>query len=370
MTTEEKKALLVLEDGSLFEGYSFGALGEVSGEAVFNTSLTGYQEIITDPSYRGQIVAMTYPHIGNYGINPHDHESRMPFLSALVVKEVCQTPRNYFLSDTLDSYLKTTGIIGIYNVETRRLTRRLREKGAMSAILSTTDLNPESLKEKVSRVKGLSGQDLVREVSCLESHVWQKREDKKQFKVMVYDFGVKSNILRMLADRNCTVEVVPAGTSAETALESGADGILLSNGPGDPEAVTYAIKTVEKLIGKIPLFGICLGHQILGLALGGKTYKLKFGHHGGNQPVMDLVTRKVEVTAQNHGFAVDEKTLPKGMEITHINLNDKTVEGMRHTKFPLFSVQYHPEASPGPHDSGYLFDRFIQNMKTFSPGRK
>jgi carbamoyl-phosphate synthase small subunit len=362
MAKEHKKAVLVLEDGKVFEGSSFGAKGESSGEVVFNTSMTGYQEIITDPSYQGQLVTMTYPQIGNYGINESDHESRKPFLGGFIVKEVCFTPQNYFLTKTLDQYLKETDIIGIFGIETRTLTRHLRDQGSKLGIISTIDSNVDSLLSKLKKKRGVVGEDLVKEVT--RSKIDQSTPPgKKRFKVVVYDFGVKENILRMLSARGCELIVVPADTPASKVLSFSPDGLLLSNGPGDPEAVTYAIKNVETLLGKLPIFGICLGHQILGLAMGGKTYKLKFGHHGGNQPVMDLTTRKVEITAQNHGFAVDIDSVAKEMELTHMNLNDQTVEGLRHRSLPVFSVQYHPEASPGPHDSNYLFDRFIQNME-------
>jgi carbamoyl-phosphate synthase small subunit len=362
MAKGEIKAVLVLADGKVFEGFSFGAEGESSGEVVFNTSMTGYQEIITDPSYQGQLVTMTYPQIGNYGINESDHESRKPFLSGFIVKEVCFTPQNYFLSKTLDQYLKETNIIGIFGVETRTLTRHLRDQGSKLGIISTIDSNVDSLLLKLKKNRGLVGEDLAKEVSRRKIDQ-RSSPGRKRFKVAVYDFGVKENILTMLSARGCEVIVVPADTPPSKVLSYFPDGLLLSNGPGDPEAVTYAIKNVETLVEKLPIFGICLGHQILGLAMGGKSYKLKFGHHGGNQPVMDLSTRKVEITAQNHGFAIDIDSVAKEMELTHINLNDQTMEGMRHRSLPVFSVQYHPEASPGPHDSAYLFDRFIQNME-------
>ncbi|MBI1821615.1 MAG: glutamine-hydrolyzing carbamoyl-phosphate synthase small subunit [Nitrospirae bacterium] len=365
-----KKAVLILEDGKLFEGFSFGAEGETSGEVVFNTSMTGYQEIITDPSYQGQLVTMTYPHIGNYGINDSDHESRKPFLEGLIVKEVCFTPQNYYLSKTLTSYLKENNIIGIYGIETRTLTRHLRNEGLKLGIISTLNFDPDLLLSRLKENRGVIGQDLAKEVTCSNIHTWihsREKPENQKLKVLVYDFGVKENILRMLSDKGCEVVVLPADTSCSKVLDLAPDGVLLSNGPGDPEAVSYAIKNVEKLVGKLPIFGICLGHQILGLAMGGKTYKLKFGHHGGNQPVMDLTTKKVEITAQNHGFAVDIDSISSEMELTHINLNDQTVEGMRHRSLPVFSVQYHPEASPGPHDAGYLFDRFIQLMEKNPP---
>ncbi|MBI1818737.1 MAG: glutamine-hydrolyzing carbamoyl-phosphate synthase small subunit [Nitrospirae bacterium] len=361
MAKEKKRAVLVLEDGLVFDGFSFGAEGETSGEVVFNTSMTGYQEIITDPSYRGQLVTMTYPHIGNYGVNDSDHESRKPFLGGFIAKEVCFNPRNYYLSKPLDIYLKDNDIIGIYGIETRTLTRHLRDRGSKLGMISTEEFDTAHLVEKLKQARGVIGQDLVKEVTAESLHHWKLGENNK-FKVLVYDFGVKENILRMISGRGCEVVVLPAETPWSKALELSPDGIVLSNGPGDPEAVSYAIRNVEKLVDKVPIFGICLGHQILGLAFGGKTYKLKFGHHGGNQPVMELSTRKVEITAQNHGFAVDIDSISKEVELTHINLNDQTVEGMKHRSLPVFSVQYHPEASPGPHDSSYLFDRFINLM--------
>lgn len=357
-----KSAVLILEDGERFEGYSFGAEGETSGEVVFNTSMTGYQEIITDPSYHGQLVMMTYPHIGNYGINDSDWEARKPFLGGLIAKEICFTPQNYFLSKSLDQYLKENDIIGIFGIETRKLTRHLRNQGSKLGFISSVDFNSESLSEKLKSNKGIVGKDLAKEVTT-QTIRHLKQEGETKFRVVVYDFGVKENILRMLSSKGCEITIVPANTGSAKVLSMNPDGILLSNGPGDPEAVTYAIKNVENLIGKVPIFGICLGHQILGLAMGGKTFKLKFGHHGGNQPVMDLTTGKVEITAQNHGFAVDIDSMSREMELTHMNLNDQTAEGMRHRHLPIFSVQYHPEASPGPHDSSYLFDRFIEYMQ-------
>jgi carbamoyl-phosphate synthase small subunit len=377
-----KKAILALADGTVFEGYSFGAEGEVAGEVVFNTSMAGYQEILTDPSYKGQIVTMTYPHIGNYGVNEADVESLRPHLSGFIVKELSQHPSNWRSQKSLDAYLRDCGIAGIQGIDTRALTRRLRDYGSQMGIISTVELDPKKLVTRAGRVSGLVGLDMVKEVTCAESFRWTdvdhetpppspspfKGEGKREGvpftpKVVVYDFGVKWNILRMLAGSGCEVTVVPASTPAEDVLAMNPDGILLSNGPGDPEGVSYAIGNVKRLIGRKPIFGICLGHQILGLALGGKTYKLRFGHHGGNQPVMDLSTRKVEITAQNHNFAVDIDSIGGDVGLTHINLNDQTVEGMRHTRYPIFSVQYHPEASPGPHDSGYLFERFTEMMR-------
>ena len=392
---KRNKAILVLADGTIFEGSAIGADVETYGEVVFNTSMTGYQEILTDPSYKRQIVTMTYPHIGNYGINSDDVESSKPQVSGFIVKELSGYPSNWRSQKTLDSYLRENNIAGIQGIDTRALTKRIREKGAQMGIISSRDTDPQSLLAKINVIPGLSGIDLVREVTCNKQYRWTNpgepamrgrlaTDDEKiplnppfskgeikypplerggkggfELKIVVYDFGVKWNILRSLSDLGCNLAVVPASASAEDVLGMNPDGILLSNGPGDPQAVTYAIENVKKLIGKKPIFGICLGHQILGLALGGKTYKLKFGHHGGNQPVMDLSTRKVEITAQNHNFAVDTDSIGSDIELTHVNLNDQTVEGMRHRKYPVFSVQYHPEASPGPHDSDFLFKKFI-----------
>lgn len=378
---KKKTAVLALADGTVFEGYSFGAEGETSGEVVFNTSMTGYQEILTDPSYKGQIVTMTYPHIGNYGVNEEDGESSMPHLSGFIAKEISSSPSNWRSQGSLDAYLKEHGIVGIQGIDTRALTISLRDHGSQMGIISTDNIAPESLVERVKALPGIVGQDLVKEVTCERPFSWTQATigvalsplgrgvgegrgiDEGGFNVVVYDFGVKWNILRMLASYGCDVRVVPASTPAEDALSMNPDGILLSNGPGDPAGVPYAIENTKRLIGRKPVFGICLGHQMIGLALGGKTYKLRFGHHGGNQPVMDLSTGKVEITAQNHNFAVDIDSLGEDVELTHINLNDQTVEGMRHRRYPLFSVQYHPEASPGPHDSRYLFERFIEIME-------
>ena len=356
-----KKAKIALEDGTIFEGYSFGASGIRFGEVVFNTSITGYQEILTDPSYKGQIVTMTYPLIGNYGINSIDIESRRPFVEGFVVKEYSRIASNWRSEKTLDTYLKENNIIGIEGVDTRALAKHIRLQGAMKAVLSTGDLDTGSLVREAKASPGLIGRDLVREVTSHEVQNWN-REGK--YKIIVLDCGVKYNILRLLAENDCKVTVLPSYAAADKILAEKPDGLLLSNGPGDPAGVPYVVETVRKLLGKIPIFGICLGHQMLGLALGGKTYKLKFGHHGGNHPVKDLKTGKISITVQNHGFCVDIESLDKdNIEITHINLNDHTLEGMRHKRLPVFSVQFHPEASPGPHDARYLFNDFVELME-------
>ncbi|MBI5378635.1 MAG: glutamine-hydrolyzing carbamoyl-phosphate synthase small subunit [Nitrospirae bacterium] len=368
------KALLALADGTVFEGEAFGASGETVGEIVFNTSLSGYQEILTDPSYKGQIVTMTYPHIGNYGVNGLDVESPRPWVEGFIVREGCREPSNWRAEEGLETYLQRHGIVGIQGIDTRELTVRLRDQGSQEGVISTIDLDPKSLVAKAKASPGLVGRDLVREVTCPKPYAWTEGlgewDDNSQFairnstlKVVAYDFGIKRNILRMLVASKCEVTVVPASTPASAILAMHPDGVFLSNGPGDPEGVPYAMEAVRTLLGKKPIFGICLGHQILGLAFGGRTYKLKFGHHGGNHPVQDLTTRRIEITAQNHNFAVDPQTLPSSVEITHLNLNDRTVEGMRHRELPAFSVQYHPEASPGPHDARYLFGRFVEMMR-------
>lgn len=357
------EAVLVLEDGTIFRGKSFGSPGERYGEVVFNTSMTGYQEIITDPSYKGQIVAMTYPLIGNYGVNKDDVESRGPFVEGFVVREYSKVASNWRSEKPLGDYLKENGIPAIEGVDTRALTLHIRKVGAMKAVISTADLDGKRLARKASSSRGLVGVDLVSEVTCGKSYVWPHKGSKKH-KIVVLDCGVKYNILRELAENKCEVVVVPASTKAHEILNMRPDGLLLSNGPGDPAAVSYVIKTTKDLIGKLPIFGICLGQQMLGLALGGRTYKLKFGHHGANHPVKDLKTGKVHVTVQNHGFCVDMGSVKgKGVEITHVNLNDGTMEGLRHKKLPIFSVQFHPEASPGPHDAQYLFGEFIKMIK-------
>ncbi len=366
-------ALLALEDGTTFRGWSFGAASERDGEVVFNTSMMGYTEILTDPSYRGQMVCMTYPLIGNYGITEEDFESRAIFLAGFIVKEQSRITSNWRSRKTLDEALKEYGVPGIEGIDTRKLVKLLRDKGAMKGVVSTTDLNAESLVEKAKQSPGLIGRDCVKEVTCAEEYEWNvPLPDMKPFPakyhVVALDCGIKRNILKGLVSHGCRVTVVPATTSAERILELNPDGIFLSNGPGDPAALTYIVDEVKKLLGKKPIFGICLGHQILGQAFGGTTYKLKFGHHGGNQPVMRMDTRQVEITAQNHGFAVDINSIKDHpVEISHVHLNDQTLSGMSHKELPIFSVQYHPEAGPGPHDSRYLFARFVEMIESGKP---
>jgi carbamoyl-phosphate synthase small subunit len=375
------KAILALADGRVFYGKALGTSGEIAGEVVFNTSMTGYQEILTDPSYAGEIVAMTYPQIGNYGINPEDVESGKPHLRGFVVKEACEFPSNWRSTMTLDAYLKENGIVGIQGIDTRALVRHIRDKGAQTGIISSLDLNPESLVAKARKAPSIVGQDLVREVTCKQPYHWnegpwdltegyQVSTLAPAYKVVAYDFGIKRNILRNLVNAGCDVTVVPADTPAEEVLAMNPDGVFLSNGPGDPEPIIYAQENIRRILGKKPVFGICLGHQLLSLALGGKTYKLKFGHRGGNQPVRQGEGHDVEITAQNHGFAVDAASMSSDAVMTHINLNDNTVEGLTHRTLPAFSVQYHPEASPGPHDAHYLFDRFIEMMEKEKQGNK
>ena len=369
------KAVLALADGRTFIGKSFGATGEAHGEVVFNTAMTGYQEVLTDPSYKGQMVTMTYTQVGNTGINPEDIESSQLYLSGFIVKEYQEHYSNWRATMSLDAYLKENGVVGIQGLDTRALTRHLRDRGAQNGIISTVDFDPESLVRKARSIPSMAGLDLASSVSCEKPYHWTEKlwdletgygtalPAELQYKVVAYDFGIKYNILRCLVSAGCDVTVVPATFPAEEALAMNPDGIFLSNGPGDPEPMAEVQENIRKFIGKIPLFGICLGHQLLGLALGGRTLKLKFGNHGSNLPVMDLATRKVEITAQNHGFSVDIVTLGHACELAHENLNDQTVEGMRHKELPIFSVQHHPEASPGPHDSHYLFDRFVALME-------
>ena len=361
MAKSRKEALLALEDGRFFRGYSFGADGEAAGEVVFNTSMMGYQEILTDPSYKGQMVAMTYPLIGNYGVNPEDMESTKPFVEGFIVKELSRIHSNWRANEDLGSYLKRNKVVGIEGIDTRALTKHLREEGAKKGVISTKELDEKKLVKKAAASPGLLGRDLIKEVTCLKAYDWNK---KGKYRVVAVDSGIKHNILRNLESRDCQVRVVPATADKSEILSFKPHGLFLSNGPGDPEALPYIVDTVKGLLGELPIFGICLGHQILGQAFGGKTFKLKFGHHGGNQPVIDLRSRAVAITAQNHGFAVDVDSIPdKKVELTHINLNDRTCEGMEHKKLPVFSVQYHPEAAPGPHDATYHFDKFIEMMK-------
>ena len=402
---EVKPAILALADGTVFKGTALGATGEMTGEVVFNTALSGYQEILTDPSYRGQMVTMTYPHIGNYGINEEDIESRRPWLAGFIVKEACPHPSNWRTRMTVDEYLRRHGIVGIQGIDTRALTTHLRDHGSQQGLISHVDLDPARSVRKAQEAPGIIGRDLVKEVTCNTPYQWTEgsgrwivgaggasrvpvapehatgdgapsRSTPSRFRVVAFDFGIKYNILRRLVDEGCAVTVVPASTTADAVLAMEPEGVFLSNGPGDPEAVPYAAETVRRLLGKRPIFGICLGHQIIGLALGLQTYKLKFGHHGGNHPVLDLDTRKVEITTQNHNFAVraGERTgsetwasvcdTPRGrVQVTHVSLNDEAVEGLRCLDLPAFSVQYHPEASPGPHDAAYLFRRFTGMME-------
>ena len=371
------RAILALEDGRHFEGESFGATGTRVGEICFNTAMTGYQEVLTDPSYRGQIVAMTYPLIGNYGTNSLDQESRSPHVRGFVIEELSETPSNWRSEMSLDEYLHKWDIPGVQRIDTRALTRHLRTRGAMKACLTTEEISPREAIQRAIEGEGVIGMDYVREVSTPEVYQWDPNDELSKpwtiangsetnqpslppirFRVVAYDYGIKQNILRLLRQKRFGVTVVPASTTAEEVIALGPDGVFLSNGPGDPAALPYAHKAVRGLMGKIPIFGICLGHQILGFAFGGSTFKLKFGHRGTNQPVKDLKSGKVAITAQNHGFAVDPESLPSNVEVTHINLNDGTVEGMRHKELPIFSVQYHPEAAPGPHDASYFFGQF------------
>jgi carbamoyl-phosphate synthase small subunit len=366
------KALLVLADGTVFEGRSFGARGETAGEVVFNTSMSGYQEILTDPSYRAQIVVMTYPLIGNYGVNALDVESGCPQAAGLVVREQEPHPSNWRAERPLSAYLEANGIVGIEGIDTRALTRRLRTAGVMAGVVSSVDCDPRSLCEKARAVPSMVGRDLVREVSCREPYVWRgggtpapwgAAPRRSELRVVAYDFGIKWNLLRRLVDVGCEVTVVPAGTSAAQVLAREPDGVFLSNGPGDPAALGGIVENVRALLGKRPLFGVCLGHQLLSLAAGGTTYKLRFGHRGGNQPVMEIESGRVAVTSHNHGFAADAESLRGRARVTHLNLNDRTVEGLSLDDLDAFSVQYHPEAAPGPHDAGDLFERFAERMR-------
>lgn len=366
-------AKLALEDGTVYTGRAFGASGETTGEVVFNTSMTGYQEVLTDPSYQGQIVTMTYPLIGNYGVTGEDNESREPHVAGFIVRENAVHPSNFRSEQVLNAYLAAHGIIGIEGIDTRSLVRRLRVRGAMMGVLSTTDLDDVSLVAKARALPGMEGCDLVREVVPPVAYKWDQAglaplaqtmlaAHAPTHHVVALDYGMKWNIPRCLTQVGCKVTILPGTAKPADVLAHNPDGIFLSNGPGDPAAVGYAIETVKGLLGRKPIFGICLGHQLLGLAMGGKTYKLKFGHRGANHPVLNHRTGKVEITTQNHGFTVDIDSLSRDVELTHINLNDRTLEGMRHTKQPIFSVQYHPEASAGPHDSSYLFEEFRRLM--------
>jgi len=370
-------AILALEDGRIFRGRGYGASGERFGEVVFNTSLCGYQEILTDPSYAGQIVILTYPHIGNYGVNPLDSESARPYAEGLVVRELCELASNWRSVEEVSDFLAEYNLPVISNIDTRALVRHLRQQGSKRGVLSTVDFDEAALVAKAKAVPSMVGLDLASRVTTLWRYQWTEPTKDifakgkpvagpARYHVVAYDYGIKQNILRKLVDVGCRVTVVPATTMAEYVMSLKPDGVFLSNGPGDPEPLEYSVRAVRGFMGKVPVFGICLGHQIIGLALRGKTYKLKFGHHGGNQPVMNLETRKVEITAQNHGFAVDPDSLDSNeVALTHMNLNDQTLEGFRHKSLPLFSVQYHPEASPGPHDSAYLFNRFAEMMEEF-----
>jgi len=365
-------ARLILADGTHFEGLSLGAMGTTVGEVVFNTAMMGYQEILTDPSYHFQLVTMTYPQIGNYGVNPKDFESRRIYAAGFIIREYSPVVSHWQATRSLDAYLKHHGVVGISDIDTRALTRHLRNRGAQMGMITTSDESSEALLARLQAGQKLVGRDIAREVTAETAYAWPLDEAHRgdrplRFKVAVYDFGVKFSILRALYHHGCELKVFPAQTSPEEVLAWGPDGIFLSNGPGDPEPVAYAIKTVQKLLGQKPIFGICLGHQILGLALGAKTKKLKFGHHGANHPVKYLPTGAVEITSQNHGFIVEPESLPPAeVEITHINLNDGTLEGFKHKALPAFSVQYHPESAPGPHDSRYLFENFIKEMKQFN----
>jgi carbamoyl-phosphate synthase small subunit len=380
-------ALLALEDGTVFRGESFGAEGSVCGEVCFNTSMTGYQEILTDPSYKGQIVALTYPEIGNYGVNQEDVESYQPHVSGFIVRELSPIASNYRSRGTLENYLQTHGIPGIKGLDTRALTKKLRVTGSMKGFLSTQPLSDEEAVARARAWPGLVGMDYVKDVTCSKPYRWDPegkqpatwvdsyQEQKNPqltampelaYKIVAYDFGIKYNILRRLREQGFDVTVVPATTPASEVLAMRPDGVFLSNGPGDPAALDYAHRAVSEIIGKTPLFGICLGHQVMGHALGGSTFKLKFGHRGGNQPVQDLQTGKVSITSQNHGFAVDLNSLDSSqVELTHVNLNDGTCEGLRHRSHPAFSVQYHPEAAPGPHDANYFFREFRNVVERF-----
>ena len=365
------KAILVLEDGRTFHGASFGAAGETFGEMVFNTSMTGYQEILTDPSYAGQIVCMTYPLIGNYGVNETDVESRRPWVEGFVVREASRIRSNWRATKSLDEYLKENNIVGIEHIDTRALVRHIRDKGAMRAGISSVETNPKGLLERVLASPDMRNRELASSVTVEERFEYKSEtrvvgsmpSAEPNYHVVAFDFGVKTNSLREFTKFGCKITVVPAETSAEEVLALEPDGIFLSNGPGDPASMQGVIQEIRRLAeSEVPMFGICLGHQLIGEAFGAETYKMKFGHRGGNQPIKDLTTGKIEITSHNHGFAIDADSLPAEVEITHVNLNDNTVAGLRHKTLPVFSVQYHPESAPGPHDSEYLFERFVDLM--------
>jgi carbamoyl-phosphate synthase small subunit len=371
------QAILALEDGRVFRGKGYGAKGECYGEVVFNTSITGYQEIFTDPSYSGQIVVLTNPEIGNYGTNSEDNEATRPYIEGLIVREFSRVSSNWRSQQVAEEYLEQFKIPVLADIDTRALVRHLRDHGVMRGVISTLEADPEKLIAKALSIPKMDGTDLAKVVSTKRPYVWETGERShepievvgvkdvpERFHVVAYDYGIKQNILRKLRGEACKVTVVPAQTPAEDVLALKPDGVFLSNGPGDPEPCSYAVDNIRRLMGRQPIFGICLGHQLVGLAVGGKTYKLKFGHHGGNHPVKQIHTGKVEITAHNHNFAVDPDSLPQSeVELTHVDLNDNTLEGMRHRNLPLFSVQYHPEASPGPHDSHYLFKDFVKMME-------
>ncbi|MCK5214651.1 MAG: glutamine-hydrolyzing carbamoyl-phosphate synthase small subunit [Candidatus Omnitrophica bacterium] len=359
-----KKAILYLEDGTRFAGTFLAVSGETAGEVVFNTAMSGYQEILTDPSYAGQIVTMTYPLIGNYGVNEEDIESKGVHVKGFVVKEFCRQHSNFRATKNLIDYLNDNKIIAIEDIDTRALTRHLRLFGVMKGIISTEDFDSESLAKKLAQIPSMAGSDWVKEVTTKKTYVWPAEGGAARFKVAAIDCGIKFNILRVLAGLGCDIHVFPAKTLPKEILAINPDGILVSNGPGDPAAVTYVIENLKSFIGKLPVFGICLGHQMLGLALGGETYKLKFGHHGANHPVKHMVNNQIGITSQNHGFCVDLKSFKNDdVEMVDLNLNDNTVEGMRHKKYPVISFQHHPEASPGPHDAQYLFKYFVEMME-------